>query len=635
MPSRLTSPTRTLREQDLRRAEALSTLRIVAAQGPWLGYVPDLLTYALPPTACRTMMGLIPRAWSAGGGEGELLMVAEGWIRVDSTDPPAELPLGSGANNSVVRLDQFERTNDAGDQTGDIYNTTIIAIVAGDGTTENTSTMYRLVPSSGAWLQVAHTNFGPAATVRPKADRDSLPDSATFAAGAPTRAAHSAVNGIDQPCFLWTNNIDPVYVYPADSNAGASLHIQYEDLTDDAGLDPFLCRSLEPFNNRVYFFNTSENGTRYRQRLRRTPPFTCDPLTTGIGAGSTDLKDFQGEGLRAERLGSVLALYFEDGVAFMRPTGVATAPDSFQTISTQRGLLGTHALTNLGNDLHFGIFTDGWFELDPSGRWKEVGLVEQGGAPKGKWKDTFYNLVAKDPAKRNRLYIKYLPSHNRVCIAIPTDTETDNEVVWVYDRTADRVFPDAYPVTCWGLYDRQVTTGLTYATSATAGVGGTPLTYATVAPQTYASVASQWGLRALAHGNLLGYVLQHEDDVLTRDRSKAAGGSDAIVYTYETHYAAGTSSRFLSTLDRVLLEYVNISSPNITVEVRNNPSVAGGAETNIVAVNEGEAGDLHTAESYFRLSGQQLNVTLSGTGPIMLKGFEADVFDELVEPPSG
>jgi hypothetical protein len=70
----------------------------------------------------------------------------------------------------------------------------------------------------------------------------------------------------------------------------------------------------------------------------------------------------------------------------------------------------------------------------------------------------------------------------------------------------------------------------------------------------------------------------------------------------------------------------------MTIVARDNPSGAGGAsETNMVSLNAGSAGDIHTAQSFFRLAGQQLSVRFSGNGPLMLKSFEGDIFDEQVE----
>jgi hypothetical protein len=570
------------------------------------------------------MNALSARSSTGQGGEAEVIMLEPGWIRLDPADPATGLPLGTGTTD-VVLLAEFPRTNDAGTTaTADIDRTTL-AIISGDGTTANTQEMWRIRPSTGLWQQVAHSNF--AATTRPKGDREALPDWTVFAAGAPARTDYTSGggNGIDQPAFIWTNNVDPVYVYPADSTTPTV----FEDLTADAALAPFYAKSVEVYNNRVYFLNTSENGTRYLQRVRRTPPFTCDPAIAGVGSGSVDLKDFSDEGLRLMRLGNVLVAYFKDGVAFIRGGGPVTNPDAYQSVSTSRGLISSHSVANLGNDLHFGIFTDGWYELDPSGRFREVGVVDLGGGQIAhKWRDTFYDLLGKEPDKRNRLYIEYDPPSNKVYIALPTDDEDDNERVWIYDRTADRVFLDEYPVTCWGRYTRQITSSLTYAAAATAGPGGTELTYDSIAPATYASLGNIYGIEALAHGTLNGYVFQHEPGTVSRDK-EASTGNEVPTYVYETHYKYGSSPRFLLSADRVLVEYSNLNGPNLTAIVASSGSVN---ESVSLPMTTGNVGDLNISSDFYRFTGQQLNLRLTGVGPVLLKSFELDLFQEEVEP---
>ena len=630
MPSRLVPSHPGFQAQQLAKARELTHLAGVAARGPFLGYVPDLPVHHVDMNAARDMQSLVARSFTSGGGEGEVLMLDSGWSRVTTSDPSTDMPI-NGGTNEIVHITQFPRTDPSGDASNDgstEYEMTTIAILAGDGATENTCEMWRILPSTGGWVQILHTDFGPAATDRPAGDRDDLPDSCVLASGWPDRDTDavfsgSTVNaiGIDEPCFVWTNGNDPVYIFPADSEVVGTLNDEFEDLTDAVGLDPFKAKSCEAFNNRIYFLNTTEAGTNFRQRLRRTPPFTSNPDPAQVGAGSSDLKDFAGDGLRAERLGNVLALYFEDGVAFMRPTQVRTAPDSFQTISTSRGLISTHAVCNTGNDLHFGIFTDGWFELDPSGRFREVGIANVGGVPHHKWKDTFYGLLGKDPAKRNRLYVEYHPVTNRVYISLPTDAEDENQRVWVYDRTAERVFLDTYPAVCWGRLNRDISTaGLTYG-------GSAPLTYSSIAPATYASVAAQAGHLSLVHGTTTGFVFQHDPDRITRD-TETATGNTTPAYSYQTPYISGSSPRFLMTGDRVIVEYINLDSPNMNVQL----SSKSASETQSVDINVGNSGEIHTGQGWFRITDQQLSLKLSGTGPVMIKSFEADIYEEQVEP---
>jgi hypothetical protein len=330
-----------------------------------------------------------------------------------------------------------------------------------------------------------------------------------------------------------------------------------------------------------------------------------------------------------------MVAYFEDGVAFIRATGNYTAPDAVQTISTSRGLISTHSLVNVGNDLHFGIFTDGWFYLDPSGRFQEVGLEDIGGAAQGKWKDTFYAILSKDPDKRGRLYCHYNHVSNQVYISVPTDGADENEIVWVYDRQSDRVWLDTYEALCFGSYSRQLTGAITYAS---AGAESPPLTYDNIAPETYASVEARFGLKAMAHGTGQGYIFQQEPDMTSRDKEQASGEDD-IQWSYATHHMHSTSARHLLTIDRVLFEHIGLdNTAGMTVTLTDGrPASVVAPTSESVSLTLGTDGQAIAADmiglsgTFTQYNGRILGLGFSGSGPFMLKSLEADIFDEQVE----
>ena len=97
----------------------------------------------------------------------------------------------------------------------------------------------------------------------------------------------------------------------------------------------------------------------------------------------------QAHGLNGQGAGRlVLELARAKGIS-VRETGLASAPNAVQILDTDRGLLGTHAVCSISNNLHFGIFDDGWWFLDSSGRWKEAGVTQFNGRPVEKWRRTF------------------------------------------------------------------------------------------------------------------------------------------------------------------------------------------------------------------------------------------------------
>ena len=614
MPSRLVHTNPQFRERDRAKAQALASLGTATANGPWMGYVPDLIVNGMDPSYFADCNAIFPRAVTSAGSTGEVLMLEPGWARLDTADTSVTLPGSTTinhANPKVVWIGTFKSTNSI-----TTYQT--LAWTAGNGADENTAALWGVNVTTKAWTRILHS--AAATTVRPEGNRDAMPDVALFAAGAPTRAAHTGP--IDEPVMIITNNVDPVYVFPSGSGLAT-----FEDLVELVGFAPFLAKSVEVFNNRVYYLNTSENSVRYPQRLRRSPPFTCDPLNTAVGSGASDLKDFAGDGLRIERLGTVLVCYFSDGVAFVRATGNYTAPDAFQTVSTSRGLISTHSLVNIGNDLHFGIFTDGWFELDPSGRFREVGLIDAGnGVISGKWKSTFYNLLTNNPDLRERLYCHYESSTDKVYISIPTDDDAENSQVWVYDRHADRVFLDTYEALCFGEVERQTRTGLTYVTVA-------PQTYDDISPETYATVEAKFGVKALVHGDSNGFIFQHDPEMITRDEPADTGNTTPYAH-FKTHPLSFGNSHGLVCADRVLLEYVGFAMPAWGCEVSSlvlGASSSDTPQTAILNTTIGALGSVTTAYHSLRKSGPQLQFLFAGQGPMMFKSFSLDIFDEKVE----
>jgi hypothetical protein len=628
MPSRLIPTNPTFQEKDRARAQAQATLQTLGTHGPWLGYTPDLPSVGLDLSSAKKMFGLEAR--SLPQSHGEVLMTLPGWQKVSNDG--ADLPIGGAADNSVIMLAEFPRTEDydtkEGEQSGEFTNT-LLAWVGGDGVgllagTENSAELWRVLPSTEVWERIAHTNVGPGTTDRPGGGRDAIPDFAVFSAGASARTAFSG--NVTEPVFIITNNVDPVYIFPGDDGTHT-----FEDLTDDPALDPFKAQSCEVFNNRVYFLNTMEATNRYRQRLRRTPPFTCDPKISAVGAGSLDLKDFSGAGLRLLRLGTVMVAYFEDGVAFIRATGNYTAPDAVQTVSTSRGLISTHSIVNIGNDLHFGIFTDGWFYLDPSGRFQEVGMKDVGGAAQGKWKDTFYSILSKEPVMRGRLYCQYDQAANQILISIPTGsqpTTDENSTVWVYDIQSDRVWPDSYEALCFGAYSRQLSGAPTYAS--------TTKTYITIGSATYASLEARFGLKAVAHGTSNGYVFQHEPEFYDR-AEEAASGTSPVTWSYTSHHLHSESPRNLLTVDRLLIEHIGLFNTSALTFTLTDGTL-GSAQTSTASLLTGTdgqtiatSGDIAISGTFDRYSGRNLDLQFSGSGAFMLRAIEADIFDEQVE----
>jgi hypothetical protein len=417
-------------------------------------------------------------------------------------------------------------------------------------------------------------------------------------------------------------------VYPADSVGGADQH-NYDILTDQLGAH-FIAKTVEAFNGRLYFGNTTEvGGIQHHQRIRRTPVFNCDPDPTNIGAGALDIREFSGDLLRLEKLGQVMAAYFEDGTAFIRSTDVATSPDAVQILREKRGLVSTHSVVSVEDQKHFGIFDDGWFFLDSSGRWQEVGIVDIDGTPTHKWKRTFYENL--DIENRHRLFVSY--DGNFIRIAYPRVGVDDISEVWVYDPKSDRLFIEDYLdgnyITCFGHINAQIAEELLWSDGdAEYDIWGGD-NWSTIFA-TWSTVGAKFGLQALCHGNVGGYVLTHDPNMIARWNT-VTELFEYPDYEYHIPKSALGEPRLLKTANKVWLEYVHTggASTNMAVRVVGNQNAHlpdPGWEAGVFDTTPAgrTAGEVLTAKQFFHFTDTELGVELSGTSPVIIRSLESD-----------
>lgn len=655
MPSKLATTTaRSLAGGRALRAKAQAAagpgVQTLQIRGPFAGFQPDVDPNLTDGTAFDALTNVLARAH--GEDHGEVLGLPDGFRQVDS----ARLPLGDTSPPAtaatalpIVRLDQLSRFAPTGHATpGEFTGQFILAplaVTAGSGVAD-TGNMYR-ISATAVWTLIAPAASMAAATRQLSAVRDGrgsspcMPDSCSAPFGATARVDNNTAapgtdlqsGAIQEPCWIYTNDVDEVMVFPASSAltlAGTHTYEPLCDPTSSPALDGggalgFKAKSVETWNGRVYFLNTSEAGTRRSQRLRRTAKFTADPMVTIVGAGFYDFRDFQGEGLRIETLGDVLAVYFGDGVAFLRPTGVPTSPDEPQIISTERGLLGTHCVTAIGRNVHFGIFTDGWWLLDQSGRWQEVGVVNLDGKIVPKWRQTFYEGIPAN--QRHRIYTYYDQPNNLVYIARPTTQAPDPTEVWIYDPTSDRVFIENYPVTCMGTFTPTAQAGV----QIDALVGTIDAQVGTI--DSFGTVAGFPRVRV--HGDLAGFVYQHRRDLVGYHGQQIAGAAEPTVQDPTWLFSLGLRSpagfRNLTTVDRVSLGYFNHENPaNISVEVR-GPS-ADGSQTRSVVLTGGNHEDYRHRDTWFRFSSPAPGLQVSGVGEFHIRDIAIDLWGDPVEP---
>jgi hypothetical protein len=631
-----------LQERQL-AAQYLAKYGKITHTGPWGGYAPDL-PYDVSSSAknpyAYNCHGLVPKLDPQFAG-GEVLTNPDGWSLPDISNNSlsGHADIDAASTGIIVATGMFDLLSTSGYRSGEATFTPF-ALISGDNSTEGSFQFFRL-KSDDTWDEVNHAAKGGLDYLLPKAGRDgdqtddsnrSLPDWCVFSGGAPGRTATNEISGnIAQPVLLWTNNVDDVMVYPSATGA-----FTFESITADTNLctirtNTFTCISLESFGDRVYYFNTQENAVRYPQRLRRTMRGTADPDTSNPGSGYIDIDRITGAGLRVEALGDVLACYFENGVAFVRETGIATAPNEVQVLDTDRGIIGTHAMCSVGDNRHFVIAHDGWWFLDSNGRWAQAGLDDNGSR---KWLDTFYRTIRPgDPAAadspvttyKHRTYCHYDRNHNWIVISFQSKNspKTDGpEEVWIYDYKNNRVWPDSYEggATCWGEVATVIQPDVIWQ-NATAEFWDTT-TYI------WSDFGAVFGERGkLAHGNNLGNVCMHNPERLKRQMS--ADSDLTPSWSYESVPQSFGNVNTLKISDYISLEVIDqgvAGSWEVFSTDLSDNTEGGGVNINPTGDSTQE-GRLKHIRRHMRHSATHLGYKVAGTGAVAIRSISQRVIE--------
>jgi hypothetical protein len=617
------------RTAKLERAARISALDTFRAEAPWLGYVPDLDTLKVGPTACSEMTNLQP--YADPSRKGLVLQLPRGFREIDPTyDGSSGTQLGDDVNttNDIIGLAFYPRTNHLGKTDGN-KDDTIMAISAGDKINAGSCQLWRLVPVTGLWEEVTHS--GDADSVELKSDYPQdetqpshLFDTAVFyplAVSPRTDLTQYSAGQDTEPLFVFTNGTDPVSIYPVPATTATPTNgtdDEYEAITTalGTGVNLFKARSVENWASRLMFLNTEESGTKYRQRLRWTAVGNGDPDPVNDGSGALDLKDFDGEGLRCEQLGNLLACYFTDGIALVQRSGQSTAPFSYQTITTSKGLLGGRAVTAISQTQHFGLFTDGWYILDSNGQFTEIGMLN--GEPK--WRETFFARLERKLVAR--ISIEYDPKNKLVYIALPLDGQLSNTETWIYDLARDAVYPTDIAATYYAKTNVVLTTDIL--------IDDLTGTIDDLGSRTINSFGPTFGLQNVVHGTGGGLVMVHgagpDDNPYTRVEY---GSRNPITpsYTYETTVTSVGNPLFLKRINEVSLEYTSVSSTTASMTVTNTDE--GGTSVNKTFGLSGATvgANLVTTFSPY-LTGVHIAYRISGQGPVKFNSFTF-VFQDL------
>lgn len=603
MPSRL-SANRTALTRARRQLGVQQTARqVLATTGPWGGYVPNLEAALRTPNAAKDIVGLI--------SIGEELTHDYGWRRSQDEDETNPLPLGAAGAGfpaatglPIVLMRLFIRNPGQTEEN--------IAVTQEDGAT---GAIYRFpITGSAVWEEV--TFNGSAAIVAKKTD---VPDATVYSPA-------------DR--FIYTNNVDDIYMYPSIASAA-----DYEELptpTSLPNLTNLKARSVTTFAERLLILNVSRNAVRFPRELRWTELGWSTPDATNwqnVGSGALEWREFIGEGVKILPITLRRCVcYFSDGVGFLDTTGLPTRPFQRDVVTRERGLLGPQAAVDLGNGVHFGIFTDGWYILDASGRFQEAGTVDVGGVQHRKWADDFYRRLNTE--KRDRVVVGYDPERLLVYVSWPnasSNADGDPNELWIYDVKGDRVFRDDYSSgfaedhtpTSFARYRQVVRTATTYdeltrvppyPAARTSGA-----TYDELIGTTYDDLGASLGRRVFAHGTVGGLVFEHDPTLVLRDSVRPS-------WSYLTHANHFGDPAQWKTYQRVYVEYrQTTASQNLFIDLIDGTSPNLTVASELVVLDGANANGVYTDYQDFHRAVLHAQIRIRGSHPTTLKSFREEI----------
>ncbi len=593
----------------------------VNVKPPWQGYAPDVNPEMAQFTAFESSQGFVD--------QDGILTIDSGWYRLEDA-LGVTLPLGgvdqfTGAGNlaqtatdeafaqPIVLLAELRR-NDGGTPGDLLFAATglslvTLPIIPGPPPVDGTATI------GFAWYLNAALNwvnvpFNVAVGSPIAAERDEMFDWAPFPTGGTVIVASVGPGEI-----YFTNKVDEVYVW--DPGAAVGPPGEYSSAFGvTLGAAAFFAKSVELYDDRLVFLNTGESGEERTKRCRWTTIATT-PALTGAGSGFIDMNELQGDGLRVLKFEDLAAAYFEDGVVLLRRTGNRTNPFNIQYLTKERGLMGTFAVTRLSSDLHFGIFSDGWFFLNSQGQWTEAGLVTIGDIKVQKWSRTFYNIL--DTSRKNETVVSHDQYTDRIRIAFPLTDGTNT--VWVYDRKADTVWPaDPYEVTIWGDAVSTVQEAIAWSDFPIGDLWSTT-------GGDWADYGAILGERVVLHGTEDGLVLLHSQAHVARD-------GDQPTWIFRTHKQSGLNARTLKTTDTLAIDHQVRGESSSVSAFFTSQSTTVVSENFDLQTENGSAGFRDTSVVHGTLTDMSIGFGVSGVGEVKFYSFQPEFRTETTDKKS-
>jgi len=613
--------------------------------GKWRGYEPDLHGVTMTWDGCSELTHLIPVAASLQTDDGY------SWVDTNDKNNPS-LPLGTSSLPSstpqpVVGLFEWTFSLVPGELPW------ILAVTAATAPASPGRYFYRLT-ATAAWipmgLTATETDPATSPSVLLATDDNVLYDFAVYGPGCPARGTPTAAVGggdnpdvgadIDTSVVIACNGYDS----PGGTVAASSPVIVIRDnpptyaiLTGDlhggsGDGQYFAAATCCEYQDRVVFGATRELDLPCPYRVRWSAVGDASKITTATpGAGALDLVEFRTPIMRILPIGDALAVYSADGVAFLSRTGRSTDPFARRYVTKTRGLLAPQAVCSIGKDLHFGIFTDGWYTLGQSGEWNRVGL-DEGNVTR--WDREFYGTLAYPYRFKTTVSYDQYRQIVRICfVSINGNNPQVPNVWWNLDLRTNTLWPSDTETnipTYW-IVARQVyaNANVTWNT-----VGGGTVTWDDI-PGTWADyLAAAEATPAPIFGTTGGMVYQTSYSTVlqgfrvTSEVDTPILGGTLPHWSAVSHHVVAAQVGGWSVPDKLWLNYLDQGHATVQLGFEDTDGTQSLQAVDIGAQHQNCSQSTYSSH---RVSMKQPAWYVSGEGPVRIQGLRAQLLPTTAE----
>jgi hypothetical protein len=314
-------------------------------------------------------------------------------------------------NTTILRWELIRGTATTTTTSGYPAGTTVIVVASAAGFT--TGDLIAVTLDNGDQVQATATMVGTTFTLA-----TAVPVGRTIANGAVVDRAVVLNGDLDFQVSVLTVPGSDVAVF----TNGIDIIKQFDgthciDVANLPSSGNTTCRSLVLYNTALFLLNTTEGGTNYPQRVRRSDQTDITNWTTGT-AGIDSLLDTADAIQCGEVLGPYLVVYRDYSItrgSFIGQTGLNYF---WETTITDVGVVSSGAVVNMG-DYHIMISSDNIYEYRGDYNITPIG------------DNLFYAVFSIDSDINSqflhRIFTTYIPELQEVWVLYPTVTSTTGE----------------------------------------------------------------------------------------------------------------------------------------------------------------------------------------------------------------